>query len=657
MSRVLNSCLRSLVIVTLTVVVLAQDGEILPGPKLIVDGIPKIPASLLMPVTKYGNTYAYSLIGWDPIKPEVVVLQKSPRMWDIARIKVAGESPVAFTYAPSRCIDTFYQPQGKSLVFTVDYTSGAELNQLYYYNIATQKGRLITDGKSRNLYPMWSNSGEWLIYSSARRNGKDLDIYVVKPDDQESDRLVAQVNGADWAAFDWSPDDRKVIISDAKSTNESYLWILDVSTGAKSLLTPSRRGEKIFNGSYAQFSKDSTGVYHITDRDSEFQRLAYVDIATGRYTYLTSQIAWDVEEFVLSPDRSLLAFITNEGGISKLRILNTASGKELPVPKLPAGIINGLRWHISGSYLGFAISSTTSPGDIYSTDVKTGALEKWTRRSAARVQSAALSEPELIEWKSFDGRMIPGYLYRPAAKFTGKRPVLIDIHGGFGFQYRPGFRDKENYFTSEMGIAMIYPNIRGSGGYGKTYMKLDNGYNREDSYKDIGTLLDWIKVQPDLDAEKVIVRGASLGGNVALAVATMYGDRIRGAISWAGASNIATCLETVDPWYKDGFREEYGDERDSTMHQYLERIAPVRNIKKAGAPLLIVHGSLDARVPVSESEQMIAAAKREGIQVWSLFVTDEGHGFGDPTTRSFFFLTEVVFVDRYLREGRKSPAN
>ena len=654
MPRFLKTFLQSFITMTLSATVLAQQGEILPGDNLIVDGIPKIPSTLLMPVTNYGNTNAYSLLGWDPVKPEVVVLQKSPRLWEIARISAAGESSVAFTFVPSGGYDTYYQPQGKSLVFTVDHTSGTELNQLYYYDIATKKRRLLTDGKSRNRYPIWSNSGEWLMYSSSRRNGKDLDIYVVKPDDERSDRMVAQVDSEDWAAFDWSPDDRKVVVSDYRSTNESYLWILDVATGAKKLLTPSAKGERIFNGACAQFSKDGKGVYHLTDRDSEFQRLAYIDIVSGQYTFLTSEIKWDIEEFALSPDRNLMSFITNEEGISKLHLLNTTTGKEMQAPRLPAGIISGLRWHNNGNYLGFALTSTASPGDIYSLELKTGTIDQWTRRGAGAGQRNALSGAELIRWKSFDGRMIPGYLYRPATKFTGRRPVLIDIHGGFNLQYRPGFRDKENYFTSEMGIATIYPNIRGSGGYGKTYMKLDNGYGREDSYKDIVSLLDWIKAQPDLDAEKVIVRGASVGGNVALAVATICGERIRGAISWAGASNIATCLDGIDEWYKGGYREEYGDERDAEMRQYLEAIAPVRNVKKIKAPLLIIHGKLDARVPPSESEQMIAAAKSEGIQVWSLFVKNEGHGFGDPTTRSFVFMTEVVFIERYLNGSQVS---
>jgi dipeptidyl aminopeptidase/acylaminoacyl peptidase len=486
------------------------------------------------------------------------------------------------------------------------------------------------------------------MYSSTRRNGKDLDIYAVNPADPKTDHLVAQLTGEDWAAFDWSPNDRKVILSDYRSINESYLWILDVATGQKTLLTPIQKGQKVFNGSYAQFSKDGKGVYHITDRDSEFQRLAYVDIATGRYTYLTTDLTWDVEQFTLSPDRTLLAFITNEEGISRLHVLNTETGREVTTPKLPPGVISGLKWHSNGIHLGFALNSTTSPGDIYSIDLKDGLAQRWTESSIGGIDAAALSNPEIIKWKSFDGKLIPGVLYRPPAKFAGKRPVLIDIHGGPDIQHRADFRGKDNYFTSQLGVAMIYPNIRGSAGYGKTYLKLDNGLLRENSYKDIGSLLDWIKAQPHLDPERVVIRGVSNGANVALAVAASYGAKIRGAIAISGASNLATWLESLDQWYRDRFHEEYGDERDVATRRYLEKIAPLTNVKTMKGPLLIIHGKLDARVPVAESERMIAAAKSGGINVWSILIKNEGHGFANPRTNDYVFLSQVRFLQQYL---------
>jgi dipeptidyl aminopeptidase/acylaminoacyl peptidase len=431
----------------------AQNDVIAPGTDLTIEGIPPIPASLAKAADFDRNSVAYSLLGWDPEKLEIVLIRRHALAWQIGRAAAPGETPRTFTYVPAGCYETYYHPSGKSLIFRIDDTLGKEITQLYRYDIESRSKTLLTDGKSRNLYPIWSNSAEWLMYSSTRRNGKDLDIYAVKPADPKTDHLVAQLTGEDWAAFDWSPNDRKVILSDYRSINESYLWTLDVATGQKTLLTPIQKGQRVFNGSYAQFSKDGKGVYHITDRDSEFQRLAYVDIATGRYTYLTTDLTWDVEQFTLSPDRTRLAFITNEEGISRLHVLNTETGRELTTPKLPPGVISGLKWHNNSIHLGFALNSTTSPGDIYSIDLKEGKALRWTESSIDGIDAAALPNPEIIKWKSFDGRLIPGFLYRPPANFTGRRPVLIDIHGGPDIQHRPDFRGKDNYFTSQLGVA------------------------------------------------------------------------------------------------------------------------------------------------------------------------------------------------------------
>jgi Tol biopolymer transport system component len=401
-------------------IVVALEAQLYPSDKLVVDGVPKIPISLAHSLSGYQDAYAHSLLGWDPVKREIIAIRQHPQGWDVCRMLLGGQAQT-LTYIPGHCYETLYQPQGTSLIFRIDNTSGSEATQLYHYNLRTASRTLLTDGGSRNLYPIWSNSGNWLMYSSNRRTGKDMDIYAVNPASANSTRLIAQLNGEDWAAFDWSSDDRKVILSDFRSTNESYLWILDVTTGEKTLLTPSKYGEKIFNGGYAKFSRDGKGVYHLTDRDAEFQRLAYVDIATGRYTYL-SRDWWDVEEFALSPDRSILAFITNEEGISQVHLFDPALGKELLQPALPTGVISGLKWHNNSKDLAFVMSATNSPGGVFSIAAETGKVEQWSTGYAGGLKEVPLPAPEVVKWKSFDGRMISGFLYRPAAKFSGKRP-------------------------------------------------------------------------------------------------------------------------------------------------------------------------------------------------------------------------------------------
>jgi dipeptidyl aminopeptidase/acylaminoacyl peptidase len=264
------------------------------------------------------------------------------------------------------------------------------------------------------------------------------------------------------------------------------------------------------------------------------------------------------------------------------------------------------------------------------------------------LKSDQFSEPELIKWKTFDGKMISGFLYRAAEAFKGKRPVIVNIHGGPEGQFVPGFLGRNNYYLDEMGIAMIFPNIRGSSGYGKTFLKLDNGFLREDSYKDLDALLDWIKTQPDLDGDRIMVTGGSYGGHATLAVASHYADKIRCAVDVVGMSNLVTFLQHTEEYRRDLRRVEYGDERDPKMREFLESIAPIRNAAKITKPLFVIQGKNDPRVPASEAEQMVATLKNQKTPVWYLLAKDEGHGFAKKKNADFQFFATVMFIQEYL---------
>jgi dipeptidyl aminopeptidase/acylaminoacyl peptidase len=470
-----------------------------------------------------------------------------------------------------------------------------------------------------------------------------MDLYVMDPVNPKSDRMVAQLDGEDRAPLDWSPDDRKLLLREFLISTESYLWLIDLASGTKVRLTDAPPDRKVSIGPYAQFSGDGKGAYFTTDRDSDFARMAYLEIDTRRCTYLSNEISWGVEEFALSPGRGLLAFTTNEDGFSRLRMIDLAKkNKQIKIPDLPEGVVERLKWDGSGSRPAFGISSSAVPGDIYSLEVQSGRLEQWTK--SADQQAGEAARPELIKWPSFDGRSIPGFIYRPPAKFKGPRQVIIDIHGGPSLQYRPGFRGSDNYFSFELGAVMIYPNIRGSSGYGKAYLDLDNGYLRENATRDIGALLEWIKNRPGLDASRVLVRGQSYGAYVSLSVATSYGDRIAGAISISGPSNLVTDLERTDVSRQDRRRAEYGDERDPDMRKFLDRIAPLTNASRVRKPLLVVQGRNDTRVPPAESEQMVTAVRKEGAPVWYLLALYEGHIFGYGQTIHISLCTQALFA-------------
>ena len=419
-----------------------------------------------------------------------------------------------------------------------------------------------------------------------------------------------------------------------------------MTTGEKTLLSPKRKKSDDYYDS-PQFSRDGKGVFVITDHDSDVRRLAYIDIGTKQFKYLSSQKS-NVEDFKVSPDGRTLAFTTNEEGISRLHLLDTKTDKEKTVPSLPFGIISDLKWHHNSQDLAFNFKSASTPTDIYSLDSQTGKVDQWVKGKIGEIDITKLPEPGLIHWKSFDGKMISGFLYRPPSKWTGKRPVVIDIHGGPEEQYRPSFWGQDNYILNELGVAKIYPNVRGSSGYGKAFLNLDNGTKREDSVKDIGSLLDWIKTQPYLDSQRVMVTGASYGGYMALSIAANYSDRIRGAQSVVGPSNLVSFLENTEGWRRDVRRAEYGDERDPKVREALERIAPLNNVQRIKKPLFIVQGKNDPRVKTSEAEQMITAVKKNGVPVWYLLAKDEGHDFIHQKNIDFQLYATVRFIQEYL---------
>jgi dipeptidyl aminopeptidase/acylaminoacyl peptidase len=626
--------------------VLAQQTVVPPPENLVLDGVPPVPASVVDLAGRYNENRSAFPTDWHPQRRELLIGTRFANTFQAHLVKMPAGARQQLTFFNEPVYGGKFQPtSGDYLVFQKDI-GGGEWYQLYRYDLNTGNSTLLTDGKSRNLMGPWSTRGDRIAYTSTRRTGQDTDVWVINPLDVKSDRLLTKLNGGGWEPADWSPDDSKLLVVEGISVNETYLWLFDTATGEKTELTPRNAAEKVAY-SNARFSKDGKGVYFTSDKDSEFQRLAYLDFSTKQTKVLTGGIPWDVDEFALSWDGRKIAFLTNEDGLSTLHLLDTATGNELPVPKLPIGLVSGLLWHKNNRDIAFALSSASSSGDCYSLDVTTGKLDRWTYSETA-VKTDRFREPELVRWKSFDGKTISGFLYRPPAKFTGQRPVLIEIHGGPEGQSRPGFLGPWNYFVNELGIAIILPNVRGSTGYGKTFTKLDNGFLREDSYKDINALFDWIATRPDLDATRIAVTGGSYGGHMTLAVSTFYSDRIRCSIDVVGMSNLVTFLEHTEGYRRDLRRVEYGDERDPKMREFLERIAPMNNIEKIKKPMMVVAGKNDPRVPVSESDQIVAGLKKQGTPVWYVMAKDEGHGFQKKTNQDYEFYADVEFLQEFL---------
>jgi dipeptidyl aminopeptidase/acylaminoacyl peptidase len=625
----------------------AHAADLAPPDNLVTENIPPIPAGIVEQVGRYTEFRSATLADWHPTRREMLITTRFCDTNQVHHVRFPGGARKQMTFFPDSVSGVLYEPtQGNYFIFHKG-SGGNERFQAYRYDLNTGNVTLLTDGQSRNSEGTWSNRGDRLVYTSTRRNGTDTDLYVIDPADPKSDRLLLELKGGGWGVLDWSPDDSKILLVEYVSANESYLWLLDVASASKTALTPRDGGEKIaYSG--GQFCKDGKGLYVSTDKDSEFHRLAYVDLKTKEHFFLTDAIKWEVEQFELSRDGKTIAFVANEDGVGRLHLLDTTSGKEKPVPKLPSGSVQSIKWHNNSKDLGFTLVSARSPVDVYSLDTESGKVERWTESETGGLNTSAFAEPELVRWKSFDERTISGFLYKPPAKFTGKRPVIINIHGGPEAQFRPMFLARNNYLLNELGVAILFPNVRGSSGYGKTFLSLDNGFKREDTYKDIGALLDWIKTRDDLDADRVMVTGGSYGGHMTLAIAWYYPERIRCAVDVVGISNFVTFLERTEPYRRDLRRVEYGDERDPEMREFMEKIAPVNNAHKMKKPMFIIQGKNDPRVPLNEAEQMVATLKKQGTPVWYLMAKDEGHGFAKKKNADYQFYATVLFIREFL---------
>jgi dipeptidyl aminopeptidase/acylaminoacyl peptidase len=449
---------------------------------------------------------------------------------------------------------------------------------------------------------------------------------------------------------DWSPDDSRLLIVNRVSANEGHLFVLDIATAA---LTPVSEGEGVASVSQAEFTADGRGVYLITNRDSESEQLRRVDLVTGAIETLSAHIPWDIDGFARSDDGRYLAWVANVDGLDRLTVVNLANRTEL-VPPLPDGQVGRIGFDRTAKRLALTFESAQSPRDVFVLELERNSLTRYTKSEVGPIDPLQFAAAELVRFPTFDRergkpRQIPAFIYRPSvADKPGPRPVLIDIHGGPEGQAVPTFSPFTQFLVREMGFVVITPNVRGSSGYGKSFLNLDNGEDREDSVKDIGALLVWIGAQRDLDAKRVFVSGGSYGGYMSLASLVHFSDRLRGGIDVVGISNFVTFLESTSAYRRDLRRVEYGDERLPRMRAYLLRVSPLTNAARIAKPLLVVQGLNDPRVPASESQQMVAKIRARGGEVWYLAAKDEGHGFRKKQNRDFYQKTIVTFLERQL---------
>lgn len=628
----------------------AAAETVAPPAALVLDGVPPIPAELAKKLEPYCDFRIHSLLSWHPREREVLVNRRLEVTNQVHRVASPGGGPLPLTDYPDAIETASYHPgHGEYFVFAMA-KGGNEAFRLHRYDLATRAVTAFSPEGERAVEGAWSGKGELFAYTTVTLDANQpgatrTTLHVVDPARPESDRIVARWDRGAWTSFRFSEDGKRLAYLEVVSTHDQRLWVMEVATGKQKRVSAASRAPVAYDKPH--FSRDGKGLIATSDRGSEFRRLVYVSIADGKERVLASH-KHDVDHVAIDREGELAAFTTNESGAHVLRFMDLKAFKELPRPPLFPGVIGRLEWRPGDREIGFDIASARSAGDVFSYHLEENRTTRWTSGNSPRVNTSEFVEPRVVRWKAFDGLELSGLHYHPPARFEGKRPVVVNIHGGPASQARPGFIGRYNYLVNELGVAVVYPNVRGSSGFGKTFLELDDGRKREDSVKDIGALLDWIAAQPDLDASKVLVEGRSYGGYMTLATAMHYSERIAGAMSTVGISNFVTFLERTESYRRDHRRAEYGDERDPRMRAFLESIAPLNHVGRMTKPMVIAQGRNDPRVPYTEAEQMAAALKARGTPVWTAMAMDEGHGIAKKPNGDFLFYILVEFARRVL---------
>jgi len=617
---------------------------------VVLQDVPEIPQEIGEQLRRYQNVRTASLLDWSADGESIFIRTRFAEVNQIHRVDGPGGARQQLTWFEEPVGSAARRPGHDTLAFLMD-SGGNEFSQIFLFEPADGSTRMISDGESRNGGLEWSQDGRHLAFQSTRRNGRSNDVWIMDIEVGTEPRLVLESpDGSWWGPSEFSPDGETLLIQQYVSVNDSRIHLLDLDSGELTRIAGSERepSRNLAGG----FSEDGEGIYLLTDRGSEFARLAYqATEASAEPQILSDSIDWSVSTAEKSPDGTSAAVVTNEGGVSKLYRLDLQRDELSPINGLPVGLINSLSFSPDGEQLGLVINSPQSPSDVYALDWDSGELTRWTTSEVGGLDAEEFAVPELIDYPTFDevdgeARRIPAFVYRPQGE--GPHPVVIQIHGGPESQSRPGFSSTYPMWMDRLGVAVIRPNVRGSAGYGKSFLQLDNGFQREDSVRDIGALLDWIDTQPDLDSDRVAVYGGSYGGYMVLASAVHYSDRLKAAVNVVGISNFVTFLENTQDYRRDLRRVEYGDERDPEMREHLEKISPLNNVEQIEVPMFVIQGQNDPRVPVTEADQIVEALREQGSPVWYMNALNEGHGFRRKENRDLSSEAIVLFFENYL---------
>ena len=617
---------------------------------LVTENIPPTPPAVRERLYQYQNTRSATLGGWPADGAGLYAITGFGETPQVHLVESPGGARHQLTFYDEPVVGLASSPTDPNLFAFARDKGGDENYQIFVFDRVVGTAKQISDGAGRKGTVIWSRNGENLAwYTTLKGSTRGIVVAPIATPDQR--RTVFTGEGW-WAPAGWSPDGSRLLLFHYVSISESEVWLLDLASGETTQVNPS--SEKISYGD-VEFSHDGSAVYFTADEGGEFLDLYRYDLASSEKTNLTSDIDWDIEDVEVAKNGRSYAFTANEAGRSTLHLRTVRKDKKLSTPEMPPGVIYAMEFSPDGRRLGLTLNAANAPADVYSVTVgRRSRLERWTQSEVGGLNVSTFIRPEFFSYPTFDKdgedtRQIPAFIYKPRGE--GPHPVIISIHGGPEGQARPTFSSAYQFWTNELGMAVIRPNVRGSTGFGKTYVTLDNGRKREDSVKDIGALLDWIAAQPDLDENRIIVYGGSYGGYMVLASMVHYNDRLAAAVDIVGISNFVTFLENTAAYRRDLRRPEYGDERDPQMRAFLESISPLNHVQKISKPILIIQGLNDPRVPASEAEQILAAVRANGGEAWYMLAKDEGHGFRKKSNRDAMSEAIVLFLDHVLDLG------
>ena len=620
---------------------------------LVLENIPSIPAAISNNLNRYQHVRSAGFVEWSADSQSILVRTRFGEVAQLHKVAMPMGARQQITFFDEPIGSVQRRPEGDELTFTMD-AGGNEFAQIFLLDPENGGSVMLTDGESRNGSVTWDNAGTQIAYLSTARNGSTNDVWLMDTNEPESRKIAFEArDGTYWFPVDFNDNDDHLIIGNYVSIVNSSFYLLNLDTGEATDLRGDSDNPSV--NSAIGFDRNDEGIFFLTDEGTEFTQLAYLRLDNPNdIRRITGNINWNVAGLRLSEDKTRGAFIVNAGGIDELYLLDPESFRYKKVTGLPIGLVGGLTFSPDGTRLALTLNTPRTPSDVFVLKLGKNPLDyegltRWTESEVGGLSTRSFIEPELISYKTFDGRQIPAFFYKPEGE--GPHPVVVSIHGGPEGQARPAFNPTYQMWLQELGVALLIPNVRGSSGYGKTYVQLDNGFKREDSVKDIGALLDWIAGEASLDSDRVAVFGGSYGGYMVLAASVHYSDRLAAAVDIVGISNFVTFLQNTQDYRRDARRQEYGDERDPAMYEHLQRISPLNHVDKIKIPMLVVQGENDPRVPVTEATQLVNAMRANGQAVWYLNALNEGHGYRKKENRDVYQEVTAMFLAKYL--GKK----